>query len=495
MLWILDEPDDEVYCDLWRSLTDEERSAIGARGFERFRKLTPYVERAQRVPKPDTKTIAILDSTSDVLIDVTQDNVALIFVERHAQAFRFSHDRGSWHAWDGTRWRMETTRLAFDYARRLTRTLNTAGNREVAKASFCEGVEKFARADRAFALRGDEWNCDPWLLNTPGGTVDLRTGTMRQHDPRDLITKITTVSPENGTPEVWLNFLKQATKGDETLIAFLRRVAGYALTADTREECLFYLYGPGGNGKGTFVGAVFNIMGEYAANAAMDVFLASRHERHSTDLAMLRGARMVTASEAAEGRMWDEQKVKALTGNDPVTCRFMRQDNFTYLPTFKLVLLGNNKPLLRTVDDAWRRRFHIIPFTFTPPQKDLSLKARLMTEYPRILNWAIEGCTDWQANGLQVPQRVADETAEYFAAQDIFGEWLEACCELSPSYQDKSAKLFPSWKDFAERAGDNAGSGKAFADRLQQRGFQRVHHLPLIGGRGFKGLRLREAQK
>jgi putative DNA primase/helicase len=371
--------------------------------------------------------------------------------------------------------------------------LNTDGRREFAKASFCEGVEKFAQADRAFALRGDEWDCDPWLLNTPAGTVDLRTASVRKHDSDDLITKVTSVSPGNGHPPLWMEFLRQITEGDETLIGFLQRICGYALTGDTREECLFYLYGSGGNGKGTFVGVVYNIMLEYAANATMDTFLASRHERHSTDLAMLRGARMVTASETAEGRAWDEQRVKALTGNDPITARFMRQDNFTYLPTFKLVLLGNHKPVLRTVDEAWRRRFHIIPFMFTPPHKDLTLKARLVPEYGRILNWMVEGCIDWQAKGLQVPKRVLDETAEYFAAQDVFGEWLDLCCETKLSYQDRSDRLFRSWKQFAENAGENAGSQKRLADRLQQRGFQRVHHLELIGGRGFKGLRLRDA--
>ena len=445
---------------------------------------------ARYAPAPDLKAkVVVLDATTDTLIDVTQDNVATIFAQRHADKFRYSHDRGRWYEWDGTRWREETTRLAFEYTRTLTRSLNTEGKREFAKAAFCEGVEKFAQSDRVFALRGDEWDKDPWLLNTPSGTVDLRTGRMRAHAQADLITKITSVAPKKGDAPVWFNFLKQVTKDDVPLREFLQRMSGYVLTGDTREECLFFCYGAGGNGKGTFVGALFNILADFAANATMDTFLSSRHERHSTDLAMLRGARLVTASETAEGRCWDEQRVKAMTGNDPVTARFMRQDNFTYLPRFKLLLLGNNKPVLRTVDDAWRRRFHIVPFTYTPPEKDLRLKARLVDEYPRILNWMIDGCLMWQSDGLKVPQRVLDETADYFAAQDTFAEWVAACCETKASFVDTSARLFRSWKAFAETGGEPVATSKALADRLQQRGFERLPYVPGMGGRGFRGLR------
>src|SRR5262249_10367109 len=164
--------------------------------------------------------------------------------------------------------------------------------------------------------------------------------------------------------------------------------------------------GPGGNGKGTFVGALHEIMGDYAAAASMDTFLASRHERHTTDLAMLRGARLVIASETQKGRAWDEQRVKALTGGDPVTARFMRKDNFTFRPMFKLLLTGNHKPSLRGVDEALRRRIHVIPFAFRPGRPDPTLKERLRAEHSRILQWAIEGCLDWQQHGLMVPARV-----------------------------------------------------------------------------------------
>lgn len=300
------------------------------------------------------------------------------------------------------------------------------------------------------------------------------------------------MAPKRGNAPLWFDFLKQVTNENTELVEFLQRMVGYCLTGDTREECLFFLYGEGGNGKGTFVGALSAILSDFAKDAAMDTFLASQHERHSTDLAMLRGARLVTASETERGRSWNEQRVKALTGRDRITCRFMRQDNFTYTPQFKLLLLGNNKPTLHSVDAAWRRRFHIVPFNYTPPKADLTLKDRLVNEYPQILNWMIDGCIKWRASGLKVPEVVLNETDEYFAAQDTFSEWLETCCELKKTFVDTSSRLFKSWKAFAENAGESPGTSKSLADRLQSRGMKRLRNVPLMGGRGFQGLQIRQ---
>lgn len=300
------------------------------------RVLAPTAAESKQRPR----AVMLQDAPDGIIAtDINQDNVALVFTKRYGKTLRYSHDRGRWYHWTGRCWQEEFTRLAFDFARALTRDLNEESRREFAKASFCEGVEKFAQADRALAMRGDEWDRDPWLINTPGGTVDLRTGTMRPHDPDDLITRLTTAAPEAKPPERWLTFLHEASGGDEQMVAFLRRVLGYALTGDTREEALFFVWGDGGTGKSTFANVGAEILGDYARTAAMDTFLASRHERHSTDLAMLRGARLVTASETTEGPAWDEAKVKSLTGRDPITARFMRQDNFTYLPEFKLLLI------------------------------------------------------------------------------------------------------------------------------------------------------------
>ena len=180
------------------------------------------------------------------------------------------------------------------------------------------------------------------------------------------------------------------------MVRFLRQWFGYSLT-ETREHALVFVFGPGGNGKSVFLNVMTGILGDYAATATMDAFIASHGDRHSTDVAMLRGSRLVTCSETEEGRQWAEARIKQLTGGDPITARFMRQDNFTYVPQFKLTIVGNHRPLLRTVDDAQRRRFNLVPFTHKPASPDRELERKLRADWPAILRWAIDGCADWRA--------------------------------------------------------------------------------------------------
>lgn len=174
-----------------------------------------------------------------------------------------------------------------------------------------------------------------------------------------------------------------------------------------------------------FVNTLFTLLGDYAANAPMDTFMESRGDRHPTDLAGLRGARFVGATETEQGRRWNESKIKEITGGDRVSARFMRQDFFTYLPQFKLVIAGNHKPALRNIDEAMRRRLHLIPFTLTvPPEKrDKSLSTKLLQERDGILAWALEGCLAWQRDGLKPPKCVVDATDEYFDEEDTIGEF------------------------------------------------------------------------
>ncbi len=192
------------------------------------------------------------------------------------------------------------------------------------------------------------------------------------------------------------------------------------------------MFGPGGNGKTVFLNTLTSIMRDYAKVAAMETFTASHSERHPTDLAMLRGARLVTASETEEGRTWAETRIKQMTGGDLISARFMRQDFFTYRPQFKLTIIGNHKPVLRNVDDAARRRFNLAPFVHKPPQPDRDLELKLREEAPAILRWMIEGCLTWQKNGLVRPESVVAATSAYFEAQDLFGQWLEDHCDFEP---------------------------------------------------------------
>ena len=285
------------------------------------------------------------------------------------------------------------------------------------------------------------------------------------------ITKSTSVAPAPEFAVIWFNFLFEATGGDIHLIRYLQQICGYCLTGDTSEHALFFIYGPGGNGKSVFLNTVVNIMGDYAKTAAMNTFTASKSDRHTTDIAMLRGARLVTASETEEGRAWNEPLIKQLTGGDRITARFMRQDNFSFAPQFKIVIIGNHMPRLRNVDDAMRRRFHIIPFILKPKNPDKHLEDKLRAEYPQILNWMIMGAKDWQTNGFLVPAVVCNATAAYFDSQDLFGQWLDENCDTAPGLSAKASSLYENWKAYAESRGERPGSLPGFADNLVKRGF------------------------
>ncbi len=371
-------------------------------------------------------------------------------------------------------------------ARDFANACNKDG-RKIASAGTVAAIEKLARSDRRHATTVDIWDLDPWLLNTPGGIVDLRTGKMLTHDPERYITKVTAVSPGGGCLR-WLRFLGEITGGDVELQQFLQRIAGYSLTGSTKEHALFFAYGTGGNGKGVFLNTLSAILADYAAVAPMEAFIATNVERHPTDLAGLRGARVVTAQETEEGRRWAESKIKALTGGDPITARFMRQDFFTYTPAFKLVIAGNHKPGLRGVDEAIRRRFHLLPFTVTIAEPDRELPEKLKVEWPGILQWMIEGCLAWQREGLNPPAIVREATEAYLGEEDAIARWIEDCCVTGRDQWCVSAVLWPSWQQWATAANEQVGSRKRFSAALEGHGYKPEKSQ---GRRGYKGLALK----
>jgi putative DNA primase/helicase len=461
-----------------------------------FDEIPPW---ADAEPAPDTGTPGRTKSRrKGTIARLTEDSIAVIFAAQFRDQLRFDHHSGSWHRWDGTRWRKEETRLAFDWVRTTCRDLSHSANANVklaailGKASTAGAVERFAQADRAFAVTSEIWDRDPFLLGTPGGTVDLRTGHLRPAQQSDFITQLTSVAPAE-TPDcpLWLKFLEEATREDRGMIRFLQQWLGYTLTGDIREHALLFVYGTGGNGKGVLLNTIAGILADYCRTAPMEAFTASGSDRHPTELAMLRGARMVYASETEEGRAWAESRIKQLTGGDRIAARFMRQDFFEYYPQFKLTIIGNNKPVLRNVDDAARRRFNMAAFINKPPVPDKQLEQKLRAEWPAILRWLIDGCLDWQMNGLVRPKAIEEATAAYFSEQDTLRQWIEDCCETDEkSFKETNESLFASWRAYASARGEEVGTAKRFSTNLQRFGFEPIRNKG-IKGRGWAGIRVR----
>lgn len=435
---------------------------------------------------------------------MTEDGVALAFAAHNADRLRFCHSSGRWYVWMGSHWQKEESKLAFDWARQMCRTRaasepRSAAAKALAKAATASAVERFAQADRAFAVTADLWDREHWLLGTPGGTVNLRTGELRPARQSDMITKITAATPiplESFNPKRdcprWLAFLDQATGGDADAIRFLQQWAGYSLTGDTREDALLFVHGPGGSGKSTAIVTLGDVLGDYAISMDTETITAQKHARHSTEVARLHGARMVFASETEAGRAWAENRIKQLTGGDVMTARFMRQDDFSFKPQLKLVIVGNNKPAFSNVDGAIKRRFNVLPFDKKPSSPDQGLKDALKAEFPGILSWAIQGCLDWQQNGLLRPAIMLETTADYFDSQDIFAQWLADQCITGAREAATTADLFESWSFYARSNGEDPGSKvRTFPEKLTQHGFKPVKDAMGIRGRGFSGLSLK----
>jgi putative DNA primase/helicase len=429
----------------------------------------------------------------------SDEALALRFTARHGGELRYVAKWGRWLRWDGTRWAFDETLVAFDLARAICREAAAECNKPkvasvIASAKTVAAIERLARADRRHAATVDQWDADPWLLNTPSGAIDLQTGEPRPHRTDDYQTKITGIAPDASCSiPKWHSFLEHVLAGDGELIAFLQRLVGYALTGVTSEHVLAFLYGTGANGKTTLLNAITGCLGDYHRTAPIETFTASHSDRHPTELAGLLGARLVTSIETEEGRRWAESRIKALTGGDRIAARFMRQDFFEYIPAFKLVIAGNHKPGLRSVDEAIRRRFLLVPFTRTipPEERDRDLDAKLRAEWPGILAWMIDGCLAWQQVGLAPPNAVTEATADYLEAQDAIAAWMDDQCVRDANAWEGSADLFASWKAWAERSGEYVGDTRRFRERLEARGIyhERKSHSGL---RGYRGIRLQQ---
>lgn len=449
----------------------------------------------------------------DRALEDSDQGLAERFAVNHAGLLRHIPLSGTWYHWDSARWAKDELLLARDRMKAFLRKAAAqvmrrpcANAKQVAErwrlanklssAATSKHILDLASSDPRLTTTPDKFDVDPWLLNTPAGIVDLRTGKLTRHDPDAMMAKITTVGPRSSTEcPRWDRFLAETTGGDPKLIAYLQRLCGYCLTGSTREQAIVFVYGPGGNGKSVFLNTLLHILGDYGKQAAMSVFLSNGRSEHPTELASLQGARVVAANETNSGGKWNEARLKSLSGGDRISARFLYGDHFEFTPVLKLLLVGNTKPSFPGVDDAMRRRLHLVSFTRKPITPDRDLFEKLKEEAPGILAWMIEGCRAWQEKGLNPPASVLEATEAYLDDQDSIGRWLLDSCVLGSKLYVMNDALYTRYKEWCDSCGEQVLSWNELRARLVEKGFTPFQNPKEANRRGLKGLALRPSEE
>src|ERR671917_1169796 len=410
------------------------------------------------------------------------------FVDSHRARVLWCPARKAFLIWDGKRYgwdeRGEVVKLAHQTARGIFHDAATAEGEDEQKA-----ITKWALASQNesrinamlsqakpyLAVGMEELDRDPWLVNCQNGTLDLRTGRLKDSTPADRITKVVPVDYDPDAPcPRFKQFLKE-TLVDETVIKFVKRYSGYTLTGITRERLLAILYGFGKNGKTTLVELLHEVLGDYARNTDVETLLIKKYQGVGNDVAALKGARFVSAAEVENGRRLAESKVKQLTGSDTVTARYLFGEPFNFRPEFKLWLSTNNKPVIQGTDDAIWDRIRLIPFMqrFDGPKADTKLPDKLRDELAGVFSWMVEGCLEWQEHGLQEPKTVTDATKQYREEMDTLASFLDEVCVMGPHYRVLAERLYQRYAMWCDNSGERKDPKKAFVARLEERGFER----------------------
>ncbi|WP_294620237.1 phage/plasmid primase, P4 family [uncultured Roseovarius sp.] len=431
----------------------------------------------------------------EALAAASQDDLAIALgKDSFDMNARHVAGEGKWYLWDKTRWvrdeKMRHMTLIREFLRDFGEDENAKARRRLLQATSIAAIEKLARSNEASAADPKDFDANLELLGTPEATVDLRTG--QQYTPcrDDMITRQSSFSPEAGKPELFLAFLDQIFPNDPEMVDFIQRLAGYALTGHVSEHKLVFFHGAGRNGKSVLLNVLLKIMGDYARRMPASVLLGSAVERHPTDIAGLCRARLAVGSEIPDGARWDEARIKDLTGGDRISARFMRQDFFDFDPQFTLIIAGNNRPEIQSVDEAIRRRILLVPFNVTIPEneQDKQLEEKLLQqEGGKILSWIIEGAKIWFQQGLNPPACILKASTEYLAEQDEFSQFLDDETVPDPGAFVSTSDLSKRFEMWADKSGSSKMSSKAINGEMKKRGY---HYQKTSAARGFSGIKL-----
>jgi P4 family phage/plasmid primase-like protien len=431
------------------------------------------------------------------------------FADEHGRNIRWVKKWGKFLVWTGRVWTIDEREEISRKAQVTAKGIHADAARPEATADQQRKITRHAMASQNIQrLRGmvdaakhrvavshEDFDSDPWLLNCQNGTVDLRTGGLREHKRADMITKVTPVEyvPAVEAP-VFHSFLERIIPSAEVRV-YLQRAFGMALAGEIRDNVLVILYGTGSNGKSTLMEAALKAFGDYGKAGAPDLIM-SKNRSHPTELADLFGARLVSCMESEEGRRLNEGLVKQLTGRDRISARRMREDLWEFDPTHTLFLGTNHKPEIRGMDHAIWRRLKLVPFLVKIPdaEQDKSLPDKLEAELPGILRWVVEGCLAWQREGLNEPVEVRDATDEYRSDMDLLQQFIEDCCIVDPDAEAPATPLHQQYVEWCHDVGEKQPlKQRAFGGRLRDRGYESFKfksgaYKDLAGWRGL-GLR------
>jgi putative DNA primase/helicase len=413
------------------------------------------------------------------------------FVTQNGRDVRFCHNWRKWIFWDGSRWRVDETgeieRRAKDTVRKLYGEASCETNDDLRKKlgtwarvsesrSRITAMIELAKSEPRIPVLPADLDADAWILNCSNGTIDLKTGELRQHRPGDLITKLVPVpyDAEAKCPN-FRKFLHEIFAGNDRLIKFLQRAIGYSLTGSTQEQVIFIFYGHGANGKSTLLETIRAALGDYSRTADPTLLLTRKSDGVRNDVARLAGARFVSTAETEAGRHLAEVLVKQLTGGDKVTARYLYSEFFEFDAQFKLYLATNHKPVIHGTDNAIWRRIRLVPFEVTIPeeQQDRTLPQKLSKELTGILAWAVRGCLRWQKHGLGQPKEVSAATQEYREEMDVIGAFLKDRCIVKKEAKVRASDLYQAYKSWCEKNGERPLTQQKLGVALADRNFRR----------------------
>lgn len=421
------------------------------------------------------------------------------FAAMHADTVRYCPEWKKWLVWDSARWIKDTKGEVFLKAKETVRGItddlpqcfDTETRKQIMKwAMQSEAGQRIremlsaAEKETAIAVLANDLDQDLWLFNLLNGTLNLKTGQLQTHNPADLITKIGGCAYDKRAqcPTFYV-FLDQVFLNQPDIPAYLQRIVGYSLTGTTVEQMINVLHGNGSNGKSRLVEAILALFGEYGHTIEPDTITVRKNDKMATDIADLFGKRFVDCAETDAGKRFNESMIKRMTGGEKLTGERKFENPFTFTPQFQIFFSTNHRPEIRGTDKGIWRRIQLTSFeqTFwdgdkgeTGPlhlQANKNLAEELKGELPGILNWAIQGCLDWQKSGLQAPAQVQAATASYRAEQDVLGAFIEDCCMVAPPFVATAKEIYGKYGVWCEENGEFKMKQRAFNNALRERGF------------------------